>query len=98
MKKPGKQSIVYLSLSLFTWLFNANIRHRRFYRLFTNTLNTSVAFLIIGMMLRGIIDIAGSASVYIVWYFNVALIGFILAIGLFLLMLVLPRVKSIKAK
>lgn len=133
MKKLGKQFIVYLGLSIFTWLFNVvyqlfahgvksayhanlwlvmlagaifylllnqipNIRHRRFYRLFTNVLNTSVAFLIVGMILKGIIDIAGSASNYIVWYFNIALIGFVLSIILFGIMLLLPYRKSVKAK
>lgn len=133
MKKLGKQFIVYLGLSIFTWLFNVvyqlfahgvksayhanlwlvmlagaifylllnqipNIRHRRFYRLFTNVLNTSVAFLIVGMMLRGIIDIAGSSSAYIVWYFNLSLAGFVAAIILFGIMLLLPYRKSLKAK
>lgn len=131
MKKPGKQSIVYLALTIFTWLFNfiyglfghgassvymanmwmvmlggaffyfllnqlPHLRHRRFYRLFSNILNTSAAFLVVGMMLRGIIDIAGSASQYIVWYFNIALIGFVVSIILFLLMLILPSHKLSK--
>jgi hypothetical protein len=74
-----------------------NLRHRRFYRLFVNTLNTAVAFTVVGMMLRGIIDIAGSSSNYIVWYFNIAGIGFALALLLFMLTLLIPR-KTIKAK
>jgi hypothetical protein len=133
MKKPGKHFIVYLGLSIFTWLFNfiyqlfahgvksnyhasmwivmlggaifylllnqiPDIRHRRFYSLFTKVLNTSVAFLIVGMILRGIIDIAGSASNYIVWYFNISLVGFVVSILLFVLMLLLPYRKSPKAK
>jgi hypothetical protein len=48
-------------------------------------------------MLRGIIDIAGSSSNYIVWYFNIAGIGFALALLLFMLTLLIPR-KTIKAK
>ncbi len=74
------------------------IRHRRFYRLFTNVLNTSAAVLVVGMLLRGIIDIAGSASVYIVWYFTVAKFGLILAAILFLLMLIIPVKKVTKTK
>ncbi|TFG81449.1 MAG: hypothetical protein E4G74_04125 [Erysipelotrichales bacterium] len=74
------------------------LRHRRFYRLFTNVLNTSVAVLVIGMLLRGIIDIAGSSSNYIIWYFNLSLIGFALSFILLLLVVFLPRRKSIRSK
>lgn len=88
--------IVMLAGAVFYLLLNQipDIRHRRFYRLFTNVLNTSVAFLVVGMMLRGIIEIAGSASNYTVWYFNISLAGFVLSIVLFVIMLVLPYRKS----
>jgi hypothetical protein len=91
--------LVMLGGALFYLLLQQipNLRHRRFYRLFVNTLNTAVAFTVVGMMLRGIIDIAGSSSNYIVWYFNIAGIGFALALLLFMLTLLIPR-KTIKAK
>ncbi|MGB7594792.1 MAG: hypothetical protein WBL80_04450 [Erysipelotrichaceae bacterium] len=133
MKKLGKHFIVYLGLSIFTWLFNfiyqlfahgvkssyhanlwlvmlagalfylllnqiPDIRRRRFYRIFVNTLNTSVAFLIVGMILKGIINIAGSASDYVIWYFYIAIFGFGLSVVLFILMLLLPYRKIGKVK
>ena len=84
--------MVLLGGALFYLLLNQipAIRRRRFYRLFTNVLNTSVAFLIVGMMLRGIIDIAGSSSSYIIWYFNISWFGFAVALTLFVMMLVMP--------
>jgi len=91
--------IVMLAGAGFYFLFDQipDIRRRPFYRLFTNVLNTSVAFLVVGMMLRGIIEVAGSASDYIVWYFNISLPGFVLSIILFVILLVLPYRKSAKA-
>jgi hypothetical protein len=91
--------LVMLGGALFYLLLQQipNLRHRRFFRLFVNTLNTSVAFTVVGMMLKGIIDIAGSSSYYIVWYFNIAGLGFALALILFVLTLVMPK-KIIKAK
>ena len=65
------------------------VRRRRLYRVFVNTLNTSVAVLVVGMALRGIIEIAGSSSVYLDWYFDIAMAGFILSMLLFLLMWIL---------
>jgi len=66
-----------------------SVRRRRLYRVFVNTLNTSVAVLVVGMALRGIIEIAGSSSVYLDWYFDIAMAGFILSMLLFLLMWIL---------
>lgn len=69
------------------------VRRRRLYRVFFNTLNTSVAVLVVGMALRGIIDIAGSSSQYLDWYFDIAAVGFILSMFLFFLMYII-RPKS----
>ncbi len=65
------------------------VRRRRLYRVFVNTLNTSVAVLVVGMALRGVIEIAGSSSVYLDWYFDIAMAGFILSMLMFLLMWIL---------
>jgi hypothetical protein len=91
--------IVMLAAAVCYLLLNQipEIRHRRFYRLFINVLNTSVAIFVVGMLLRGIIEIAGSASSYIAWYFNISLAGFVLSIMLFAIMLVLPYRKSANA-
>ncbi len=62
------------------------VHRRRLYRVFVNALNTSVAVLVVGMALRGIIEIAGSSSQYLDWYFDIAVAGFIISIILFFLM------------
>jgi len=54
------------------------------YRLFCQTYNSGMAILINGMLLYGILEIAGGTSVYVSWFFGVG-IGF-MAIGVALFM------------
>lgn len=94
----GFMANIYLVLligAVFYFLLHQipGVRRRPLYRVFVNTLNTSVAVLVVGMALRGIIDIAGSSSQYLNWYFDIAVVGFILSMILFFLMLII-RPKS----
>lgn len=94
----GFMANIYLVLligAVFYFLLHQipDVRRRPLYRVFVNTLNTSVAVLSVGMALRGIIDIAGSSSQYLNWYFDIAVIGFILSMILFFLMFII-RPKS----
>jgi len=83
--------LVLLSGAVFYFLLFQipGVRRRRLYRVFVNTLNTSVAVLVVGMALRGIIEIAGSSSIYLDWYFDIAMAGFILSMILFMMMWIL---------
>jgi hypothetical protein len=70
---------------------------RLLYRTFVNSLNASTSILVIGMALKGIIDIAGGSSNIIPWYFIIAQIGLVLSFVLFLLTW-LPLSKIFKQK
>jgi len=55
---------VFVSLSLFV----PKIRLLRLYRVFFNFLNSGVALMMTGNILRGVLDIAGSDSPYIPYF------------------------------
>lgn len=60
----GLGVLVYLLLGIFI----PDIVTRKGYRMFYNTYNTGIAVLINGMLLNGILEIAGSTSQYVPWF------------------------------
>lgn len=96
----GSMWLVTLGAALLYYLLShvRNLTHRRYHRLFVNLFNTSVAILVMGMCLRGVIDIAGSSSDYIDWYFIAAMVGFGLSFITMVPMFLLPSRSTIKAK
>lgn len=120
MKSLAKNTIVYLSLSLFVFvasfvyhLFSHGVtsadmqsaylwfllsafvygallllvpsfQKRAYYRLFMNLFNTASASQVLGLILTGIIDIAGGSSAFLPIYFWMAKIFYGLSILLFL--------------
>jgi hypothetical protein len=50
-------------------LFLKNIKHASKYRLFYNIYNSAIAILTVGSFLKGIFDIAGTNSPYVLYYF-----------------------------
>jgi len=81
----------------FFLFFYPKFEKRLFYRILVNSLNASISVLVIGMLLKGIIDIAGGSSTIIPWYFTVALIGLVISAVLFILIW-LPIDKILKLK
>ena len=65
------------------------------YRLFCQTYNSGIAILINGMLLYGILEIAGGTSVYVSWFLGVGCglmaIGVVLFIKMMISKDVLPR-------
>lgn len=96
----GSMWLVTLGAAALYYLLSyvRGLTHRRFYRLFVNLFNTSVSILVMGMCLRGIIDIAGSSSDYIDWYFIVSLIGLGLSFITLIPMFLLPSRTTLKTK
>lgn len=60
---------------------------RKGYRLFYNTYNSGIAVLITGMLLKGILDIAGGTSRFVSWFLYTAY-GFLAAALIIFLMIV----------
>ncbi len=121
MHSIRRHTIVYFSLSIFTYIFNfvyslfahgvtsldmqimylvlfaaglffafflfvyPKFEERLLYRIFVNSLNASLSILVVGMALKGIIEIAGGSSDIIPWYFIIAQIGLGISAILFLL-------------
>lgn len=65
--------VLGLGVLVFTLLQIAipQIVQQKGYRLFYQIYNSGVAILINGMLLRGILEIAGSSSAYVPWFFLV---------------------------
>ena len=61
---PLAASLVFLLL----FLLHPNVCGIRGYRLFLNTFCSGVATLTAGLLLRGVISIAGSSSFYVPWF------------------------------
>lgn len=58
-------ALVYLLIGLLIPWFN----HHENYRLFYNIYNSGIAILVVGSLLKGILDIAGTASPYVILFF-----------------------------
>lgn len=71
--------IMYLIL----YLFLPNIVSYKNYRIFYNTYNTGVAILVDGMLLKGILEIAGGESFFVNWFLYIGVI--IIIIGILML-------------
>ncbi len=57
---------------------------RAYYRLFVNLFNTASAWQVIGLVLKGIVDIAGASSAYVPYYFIISKGAYILSACAFL--------------
>lgn len=63
------------------------------YRLFFNIYNSGIATLTFGSFLKGIIDIAGADSIYLVFYYVVG--GLFIAVGLILMFIMVMNQKRV---
>jgi Protein of unknown function (DUF2871). len=77
----GLGALVFLLIKLFI----PNIIQCKGYRLFYNIYNSGVAVLINGMLLKGILDIAGSTSYIVPWFLYVGCGLIVLAAIIFFL-------------
>ncbi|MDR0286467.1 MAG: alanine--tRNA ligase [Clostridiales bacterium] len=75
-------------------LFFKNITGHKRYRLFYNLYNSGVAVLLTGMLLRGILEIAGGSSPYIKFYYWVAYA--FLAAGVTVFVIIIVKRRSFK--
>jgi len=57
---------------------------RAYYRLFTNLFNTASAWQVSGLVLKGIVDIAGASSAFIPYYFWISKGAYLLSACAFL--------------
>jgi len=64
-------------------IFVPDIVTQKGYRLFFNTYNSGIAVLITGMLQKGILDIAGSSSQFVPWFFYTAYVFIAAAIVMF---------------
>ncbi|KAF0223396.1 MAG: hypothetical protein FD133_1492 [Erysipelotrichaceae bacterium] len=53
---------------------------RAYYRLFMNLLNTASAWQVFGLVLKGVVDIAGGSSAYVPYFFIIANVAYGLSI------------------
>jgi hypothetical protein len=65
------------------------------YRLFFNIFNSGIATLTFGSFLKGIMDIAGAGSIYLVFYYVVG--GLFIAAGLILMFIMVINQKRVNA-
>lgn len=56
----------------FLWIFTPKITSLKGYRLFFNIYSSGIAVFVNGMLLQGIIDIAGGTSDIVQWFFYTA--------------------------
>jgi hypothetical protein len=65
------------------------------YRLFFNIFNSGIATLTFGSFLKGVMDIAGAGSIYLVFYYVVG--GLFVAAGLILMFIMIINQKRVNA-
>lgn len=71
----------------FIKVFTPNIVSKSRYRLFFNIYNSGVAIFVNGMLLRGIIEIAGGTSDIMPWFMYIGALILIIAVGIFIYIL-----------
>lgn len=79
---------------LIVWLIIPAVSKRPYYRLSVNLFNAATAWQTLGMILRGVIDIAGSSSPYLIAYPYIALVLYGLSGLSVVLWLIKPKSKS----
>lgn len=68
----------------FLLLFFPKFDKRAYYRLFVNLFNTASAWQVLGLVLKGVVDIAGGSSAFVPYYFLIAQVAYGLSILAFL--------------
>jgi len=84
-----------LLYGLLLWVY-PKFEKRAYYRLFMNLFNSASAAMVLGSVLKGVINIAGGSSAYVPFYFWIAMIAYGLSFLAFILVC-LPHRNSKKA-